>query len=113
MNNEKLKKLESIIKQKISLFIVEKLKDSDDIFWIITITNVETSADLSYSDIYVSCFENNNTLTKVLATYAYHIQKDLNKSIWIRKIPKIRFKYDESSELTFEVEKQINKYCNI
>lgn len=112
MNNEKLKKLESIIKQTISSFISERLKDEDNNFGIVTITNVIVSSDLSYSDVYVSCFQNKDTLTKVLATYAYHIQKDLNKSLQIRKIPKIRFKYDESSELTFEVEKQINKYCN-
>ena len=113
MNIDKLKKLESIIKQKISTFIIERLSDNDNIFWIITITSVQISTDLSYSDIYISCFKNKNKLTKVLATYAYAIQKELNKSIKIRKIPRIRFKYDESSELTFKVEKQINKYCNI
>lgn len=112
MNKDKLNKLESISKQIISWFLCENINDDDNIFWIITVTRIMISDDLSYLDVYVSCFKNQATLTKVLAKYAFKIQRALNSALSIRKIPRVRFKYDESSELTYEVEKQINKYCN-
>ncbi len=111
MNKEKLNKLKSISKQIVSEFFCEKIKDSDNIFWIITITKVKISTDLSYLDVYVSCFENSEKLTKTLAQYAFKIQKTLNDSLNIRKIPRVRFRYDESSELTYKIEEEINKYC--
>ena len=110
MNELRLKKLENITSKLVSKFIFEELEDSEAIFWIITITWVKISTDISYIDIYVSCFKNSEILTKTLAKHNYGIQKKLNKQIWIRKLPKIRFRYDSSWEVWQEICEAIEKY---
>ena len=112
MNNERLKKLERLSKQLVSNFIFEELEDSEQTFWIITVTWVKISSDLSYIDIYVSAFLNSELLTKTLAKHNYEIQKRLNKKIEIRKLPKIRFRYDDSWKIWQEVCNKINSEIN-
>jgi ribosome-binding factor A len=112
MNNERLKKLERISKQLVSNFILESLEDSEKTFWIITITWVKISSDLSYLDIFVSSFLNSELLTKTLAKHNYEIQKRLNKSIDTRKLPKIRFRYDNSWKIWQDVCDTINNKLN-
>ena len=110
MNDLRLKKLENIASKLVSKFIFEELEDSESIFGIITVTRVKISSDLSYLDIYVSCFKNSEILPKTLAKHNHWIQKKLNKWIWIRKLPKIRFRYDSSWEVWQEVCEAIEKY---
>ena len=110
MNENRLKKLENITSRLVSKFIFEELKDSEKIFWIITVTWVKISTDLSYLDIYVSCFKNSDILPKTLAKHNYVIQKRINKAIEIRKLPKIRFRYDSKGEVWEKIINSINKY---
>ena len=63
MNNEKIKKLERISRELITSFIFEELEDSEKTFWIITVTNLKISSDLSYLDIFVSSLLNGELLT--------------------------------------------------
>lgn len=110
MNEQRLKKLENIATRLVSKYIFEELEDSEAIFWIITITWVKISSDLSYLDIFVSSFKNSDILSKTLAKHNYWIQKKLNKELEIRKLPKIRFRYDSSWEIWQDVCEAIKKY---
>ncbi len=112
MNEQRLKKLENITSRLVSKFIFEELLDVEKVFWIITITGVKISSDLSYLDVYVSSFKNWKILPKTLAKHNYIIQKKLNKTICIRKLPKIRFRYDSSWEIWQDITNVINKYTN-
>ena len=106
MNKERIKKLERISRELLTNFIFEELDDSQLIFWIITITWVKISSDLSYLDIFVSSMINWDTLPKTLAKHNREIQSRLNKALNIRKLPKIRFRYDNSWETWQDI-------CNI
>jgi len=108
MNQEKLKKLESISGRIISEFFIEELREIEEDFWLINIAQVKISTDLSYLDVYVSSFNNPEILTKTLATYAPEMNRKLHKQLSIRKMPKIRFRYDESWEISQEVLNTIN-----
>ena len=108
MNKERIAKLESITKELVTKFIFEELEDSENIFWLITITWTKISPDLSYLDIFVSSLKNSQLLPKTLAKHNYHIQKKLNTSIAIRKLPKIRFRYDDKWETSGDILQIIN-----
>ena len=108
MNKDKIAKLESITKELVTKFILEELNLIWDNFWIITVTWTKISSDLSYLDIFVSSIKNNELLTKKLAKNNYLIQKKLNKSIDIRKLPKIRFRYDNKWKLSSDIIETIN-----
>ena len=103
MNKDRIAKLESVARGLVTTFIFEELEDAENIFWIITVTWTKISSDLSYIDIYVSSLTNSELLTKTLAKHNYTIQKKLNKSIWIRKLPRIRFRYDDKWEVSWDI----------
>ncbi len=109
MNQERIKKLKSISQKIISEFFIEELRELESSFWLINIVKIEISSDLSYLDIFVSAFNKKDILTKTLAKYAPKINRELHKKLSIRKIPKIRFKYDESWEISSEILETINK----
>ena len=99
MNIERIKKLEKVSKKLIWNYIFEQMWDSEYDFWVITVTYVKISSDLSYLDIFVSCLLKSELLTKKLAKNNRIIQSKLNKVLNIRKLPKIRFRYDNSGAI--------------
>jgi len=108
MNQEKIKKLESISRWIIAEFFMEELREVEAEFSLINIAKIEISSDLSYLDIFVSSFKNQELLTKTLAKYAPEMNRKLHKKLSLRKMPKIRFKYDESWEISSEILWTIN-----
>ena len=108
MNQEKIKKLENISRWIIAEFFMEELREVEAEFSLINIAKVEISSDLSYLDIFVSSFKNQELLTKTLAKYAPEMNRKLHKKLSLRKMPKIRFRYDESWEISSEILWTIN-----
>lgn len=108
MNQDRMKKLEAVAQQLVSRFIFDELEDAEQNFGIITITWVKISSDLSYMDIYVSSLINGDLLTKTLAKHNTEIQRRFNKSVPIRKLPKIRFRYDDSGATGQHITNAIN-----
>lgn len=109
MKQERLSKLEAVAQELISKIIFEEIEDSEKIFWIITITWVRISPDLSYLDVYISSFKNQDILAHTLARHWYDIQKRINKELGIRKLPKVRFRYNSEWEFTWHINKIINE----
>ena len=108
MNQERIKKLERVSRELVSSFIFEELEDAELTFWIITVTWVKISSDLSYLDIFISSFLNWEILAKTLAKHNREIQWRFNRALNIRKLPKIRFRYDNSWAIWEEICKVIN-----
>ncbi len=108
MKQERLKKAENIAKKYIAEYIVHELGDLSLEYGLVTVTWVEISADLSYADIYVSALRNKETLPKSLAPYAHNIHRLLAKNIDFVKVPKIRFRYDESWERLWHISEIIS-----
>ncbi len=109
MNQERISKLERVSRELITTFIFEELEDSEQTFWIITVTWVKISSDLSYLDIFVSSLRNWEILAKTLAKHNYEIQWRFNRALSIRKLPKIRYRYDDSWAVWQEICEAINK----
>lgn len=108
MNQERIKKLESVASNLISQFLIEDIKEIENDFGIISISKIRISSDVSYLDIYVSSFKNSEILTKTLAEYAPELTRKLHKQLTLRKLPRIRFRYDESWEISSSVMDTIN-----
>lgn len=103
MKWERRKKAESISKKIIREYFIHELKELSIEHGIISITEVEISNDLSYIDIRVSCFTNPDTLTKSLSPYGNEIHRILWKKMKFIKVPKVRFRYDESLEISSSI----------
>ena len=98
MKQERLIKAQSISKKIISEYIISQLRELTSIHGIITVTQIEISNDLSYMDVHVSCMLKIESLTKELSEHAHQLQRKLGKEMAFIKVPKIRFRYDESGE---------------
>jgi ribosome-binding factor A len=107
MQQERVKKIEWVVSELVSRFIFEEIEGLDEEFWVITIITVKLASDLSYLDIFVSCFKNEELLPKALAKHAYTIQKKLNAHLPLRKTPRIRFRYDWGWAIAWELNSKI------
>lgn len=109
MNEQRIKKLESLTYDLAWNYLMEQIKEIEQDFWIINITWVKISSDTTYLDIYVSSLKNQDKLTKALADYAKDVQRFLAKKVSLRIVPRIRFRYDEKWQIAQKVTNQINK----
>ena len=108
MNQHRKEKIQNMTRKIIAQFISQDLPDEDKIFWLINISEIILSSDYSYLDVFVSGFNNIDQLTKTLATHAHKLQRIIWKEIWLRKSPKIRFRYDEMWEVGSKIQTEIN-----
>lgn len=110
MNIQKIKRLESISQELVSDFFTEYVtSELNSDHWLINISWIKISSDLSYMDIFVSSFKNNNKLPKSLTNYTKELQRFINKKLEIRKLPRVRFRYDNKWEISSNICEIINK----
>lgn len=97
MKEEKRKQLESMIKQKVDIIIRSEL--SDPRFQLMSITNLTVSKELDFADVHVSHHgddETRKSIVEALNKASGFIEKHLGRAIRIRRVPKLRFKLDNS-----------------
>jgi ribosome-binding factor A len=112
MKQERILKAQSICQKIISEYFSEHLHEETSDFWIITVTGVIISSELSYMDVSISSLRNEEQLTKALSNYAPEIQKILWKKIDFIKVPKVRFRYDDTGKNSFHIYQQIKNLDN-
>ncbi len=92
-------RLAESIKAEVSKIIREDIKDPR--LGFVTVTDVEVADDLRYAKIFVSIMgkeEDIKSSLDVLVRAAGYIRSELGKSIRLRYVPEISFKYDQSIE---------------
>ncbi len=108
MNETRLKKMNSMLKELVWNIILENTFEIQSDFWLITVNSVELAPDMSYLDIFVSSIKNSELLCKSLANYAQIIKEGINKEITLRKTPIIRFRYTDEMEFSTDLLQKIN-----
>ena len=109
----------SIKAERVSSEIVKELTDiiysesNDERFKTITITDVDTTDDLSFAKVYfTSPDENRDELVKEINEAVPFFKKLLSERLEVRQIPDLRFVYDESIEYAENIEKIIDEIHN-
>jgi len=108
MNENRLKKFNSILKEIVWRCILENTLEIQNEFWLITVNKVSLASDMSYIDIYVSSIKNGELLCKTLANFAQIIKENINKKITLRKTPIVRFRYTTEMETFTNLLNKIN-----
>jgi ribosome-binding factor A len=96
MNQKRISQLEKTGYRIISEYISQELPEVQAEFGLINLSSVTVSSDISYLDAHVSSIKNTELLTKTLAKYARDMERKLIQAVAIRKLPRIRFRYDSS-----------------
>jgi len=96
----RIERVNNLIRREISELIQRQVKDPRlDAF--VTVTEVDTSPDLKYAKVFVSCIsgkqEEQKTL-KVLNAAAGFLRTELAKNLRLRRIPELSFHWDDSIE---------------
>lgn len=103
MKEDRLKKAESISKKIIREYIFENLQELSETFGIVSVVDVKISSELSYLDVFVSSLRDLDALPKALAPHAHEIERILGKKIEFIKVPRVRFRWDETLKNSSEI----------
>lgn len=108
----RIQKVNSLIREQISDIFSKELDLKPGVF--LTILKVDTTADLRYTNVFVSVFpeKDGNYVVTALKNERNNIQKTLNKKLHMKVIPKIVFKLDNTEAQADEIEKILRQIEN-
>ena len=109
MQSKRSDKVSDLLKKEISLIIASEIKDPR--LQNINITAVKVSDDIGIATVFYTVIgesiqkTQSNIDSKILEKLSGMIRSNLAKKIKIRRIPKIKFRFDESIEYSENIEK--------
>ena len=107
--NIKIERINHMIMEEVSKILMLEVKDER--FKFVTVTDCDTSNDLSYCKVYVTVLkqEKKEETLKALNNASSFIRGELAKRIEIRHIPELKFIYDESVSYGEKIDKIIDE----
>lgn len=104
----RIERINKLIKEKIANILFKEIFVKDV---LITVQNVDTSRDLNYAKIKVGVIPSNRSqeVLKILEKQSPILQKELNKVIKIKFVPKIKFIIDKTGEKIDRVEEILKR----
>lgn len=96
--SERIRKVNQLLKQEVGNLI---LSDIDlDFEALITVMHVDTSLDLRYADVYLSVMpqDKEQCVLNYLTQHIYPLQQQINKKLFMKPVPKLRFRLDYSGD---------------
>ncbi len=108
----KTERINNNLKIEISKILANEVEDKSIKF--VTVTAVETTNDLSLAKVYVTILDDlkRDEIMKALLNAKGFIRSQLFDRVELRKIPDLRFLYDQSIEEGFKIEKIIKEQIN-
>lgn len=106
MREIRLKRVESLLKEKISEIIIKNELKDPRLDRFITISRLQVAKDFKLAKVYISYLgdkETHTTIVKVLNNAAGFIQGLLGRRIRLKNTPKLVFFVDHSIEKGFEI----------
>ena len=104
----RVKKVNELLKHEISQLLLKEIDFCDT---LVTITGIDTSPDLRYAKIKISVLpqEKNKLLLKIINKNIFQIQQKLNKRLYMKPIPRIRFEIDRVEIKAQRIEELLSK----
>lgn len=101
----RLLKINKLIKKHISEIITRELDLKPGVF--LTVSRVDTAADLRYTKIFVSVFPEKDSeyALKTIKKEIYYLQGILNKKLHMKPLPRIEFRLDTTEIEADEIER--------
>tara|TARA_B100000073_G_scaffold312731_1_gene286705 strand:+ start:271 stop:618 length:348 start_codon:yes stop_codon:yes gene_type:complete len=109
MTSNRSDKVADLLKKEISLIITNEIKDIR--LQNINITAVKVSDDIGIATVFYTVIgesihkKESKIDEKILEKFSGMVRSNLSKKIKIRRVPKIKFRFDESIEYSQNIEK--------
>ena len=108
MSSIKIERINHAILEEVSKILMREVKNQDLKF--VTITDTETTSDLSYTKLYYTVMDKDQDLIqKELEKASPFIRTKLAERIDIRHTPELRFIYDTSISYGEHMDKLLNE----
>ena len=111
MRFKRSERIQELLLEEISNIIQKGLKDPR-ITGFITVTGVEVSENLKHAKVFVSVMGSDKEKAdslEGLESAKGHIRSQLGKTLYLRAIPELAFKNDETAEYATNIQKLLNK----
>ena len=107
--SHRIDKVESLVKEEISMIFLNKLRDAEIGF--VTITNVKMSPDLRIAKVYISILnkEKREEVFEKINSFNSYIRSELAHRIKIKFIPELKFFIDDTLDYVEKIEGLIKK----
>ena len=111
MESHRDKQVASVMRKQLSLLIARGIADPRTAGCLISVTEVDVSPDLRHATTYVSVLpaQHESRVIHALRDATMHLQKQLNKQVAFRVVPKLLFKLDTSLKKEVDVLSAINE----
>ena len=109
MTSNRSDRVADLLKKEISLIITNEIKDIR--LQNINITAVKVSDDIGIATVFYTVIgesihkKESKIDEKILEKFSGMVRSNLSKKIKIRRVPKIKFRFDESIEYSENIEK--------
>lgn len=111
MRFKRSERIQEVILEEISNLIQKGLKDPR-ISGFITVTGVEVSANLKHAKVFVSVMgsekEKGASLEGLESAKGY-IRSQLGKKLYLKSVPELMFKHDDTAEYATNIQKLLNE----
>lgn len=104
MSSERIERINSLISRELAALFVRTLDLPRAV--VLTVTSVDTSADLSVARVWVSVLPAlaSGQILDMLEANRPMFQRTLNRKLVMRKVPKVTFSLDQTEERAARVE---------
>ena len=98
----RIERVNSLIRREISDLLQRHLKDPR-LSTLLAVTEVNTSPDLKYAKIFVSCINGDEEKEKkktlnILTAASGFLRRELTRNLKMRRVPELSFYWDDSIE---------------
>jgi ribosome-binding factor A len=106
---KRIEKINSLIKRELSKIIEKEIEFPKNA--LVTLTRVITGEDLKETKVFFSCYpeEKFDEVLKILENEVHFIQRILNRKLFIKKVPKIKFAKEEKVLEAARIEEILEK----
>ena len=111
--SNRIPKVNELIKREISKMMLREIEFPKDS--LVTVTRVETSSNLSDSNIYISVLPENRIeqVLQRLKKQMYFIQQKFNNSVKMRPLPRLKFLEEKETQEADKIEGLLEEIKNV
>ncbi len=107
---DRVRRVSELVRRQVSQFILRELADEG--LGILSVTAVDMSRDLQQATVFVSPLARGPDIDSILVVLEENVpavRRDLARSLHLRRVPHLTFRYDESVERGRRLTKMIDE----
>jgi ribosome-binding factor A len=107
MNFRRSDQLNPMLRDEIAALLPTHFREEK--YGLLTVTKVETTKNFDSARVWVSCLKNGHQFLEDAAHKIYKLQKELDRKLVMKRVPKLIFALDETAALAEKLDQLMEK----